>query len=231
MPVNRLNSRFLTRTVRLLVCLLALAALTAFASAQTTCREISLAERPVLTLANSHLSLSFDRATGALVSVLNLTTRDEYLKDATGVGNPFRVYAGLIHPYDFRSAYSGENSDPATLGGQTVEAAACRLVDWSSRREPGAGVLTLKLDHASAGLALELTARLPDAAEAVDLQVLMTCRVVNCTLRHAPVSLRVLSGARNERRPKASAEPLRVDGSARGGKLRPAEGSIVPGLM
>ncbi|NRB28052.1 MAG: hypothetical protein HRU37_10285, partial [Roseibacillus sp.] len=43
-------------------------------------------------LANDRVSLSFDEKTGALISLKNVATGDEYLKGPTAGGNPFRAY-------------------------------------------------------------------------------------------------------------------------------------------
>lgn len=54
------------------------------------CREITTAS--TVGISNGLLSLTFDRRTGALISLRNEVAKDEYLKQPGQEGNPFRIY-------------------------------------------------------------------------------------------------------------------------------------------
>ncbi len=112
-------------------------------------------------LANGLVEVGFDIGSGALVSLRNRVTGDEYIKDPGPEGNPFRVWAGITKAYTLNAA-------PESLGGEPVEPAMCRLVDWSFERVGEAGVLKLVLHHVAHYLRFELQVRLPDEEVAAD---------------------------------------------------------------
>ena len=95
-------------------------------------------------LRNRQVELRFDKESGALVSLRNRVTGDEYLKDASAEGNPFRVWAGITKPDTLKPLppyFENTTPDPQSSGGKPLEPAKCRLVDSSFERDAEAGVL------------------------------------------------------------------------------------------
>ena len=87
--------------------------------------EIDTVER--VGLENGLVRIEFDRTSGELVSLRNLDTDDEYLKDTGGHGNPFRAYvdttelpSALTHPWP-------ELNPPVedALGGKLIDGRNC----------------------------------------------------------------------------------------------------------
>jgi hypothetical protein len=115
------------------------------------------------------VSLRFDRRTGALVSLHNDASNDEYLKPPGREGNPFRIYVDTtqLPPPATDPGWWGGKIEGA-LGGKLVEAADCRLVTSAFRRQSAAGILTLSLQHDSSPLAFTLQIRLADGDNAAD---------------------------------------------------------------
>ncbi len=116
-------------------------------------------------LANGSVALSFSRQTGALVSLKNLRTNDEYLKGPENDGNPFRVYLDTTD--DMPPAAKAGDPFRVTpvedaMGGKTIDAKDCRLVKSAFNREGAAGVLSLVLAHPDSKLEFMLTVTLPD---------------------------------------------------------------------
>ena len=136
-----------------------------------TCRQTQT--ETTVGLANGQVELAFDARTGALVSLRNLATDDEYLKDASPRGNPFRIYVDITKPYVLPASHLGWKGrryllDPAEVGAELVETADCELEDWHFERSGDGGVLTLVLCNAAHALRFELEVRLPDDSPAVD---------------------------------------------------------------
>ena len=124
-----------------------------------------------ISLANERVSLAFDRTTGALVSLRNLATGDEYLKQPGGDGNPFRCYLDTTRLPEAVTrpawaAVGGKLED--AMGGTLVEPRTCTLVDSAFKRVGRAGVLTLTLRHGKPDLELVLTVTLPDEGVTAD---------------------------------------------------------------
>lgn len=122
-------------------------------------------------LRNRQVELRFDKESGALVSLRNRVTGDEYLKDASAEGNPFRVWAGITKPYTLKPLppyFENTTPDPQSLGGKPIEPAKCRLVDSSFERDAEAGVLRIGLQHPASRLRFQLEVRLPDEDVAAD---------------------------------------------------------------
>jgi len=130
------------------------------------CRQIETEARAGLE--NGLVSLAFDRGTGALVSLRNLATGDEYLKKPGGPGNPFRLYVDTTELPRFMQSDHVAPA-PGDLGGKLVDPAACRLLSCRFTRENGAGVLRLASQHADPDLTIALEVRLPDGDAAVTL--------------------------------------------------------------
>ena len=123
-------------------------------------------------LANDHLEIAFDRQSGALVRLKNLATADEYLKDPSGSGNPFRIYLSpdkLPPAVERTFPWHGPMLDDGdTLGATLIDATGCQLVDFAHEHSAGHGQLRLQLVHAPTGLKLQLQARVPDDGDHVD---------------------------------------------------------------
>jgi len=133
-------------------------------------RTRPIREATTLGLANQHLSLMFDRSTGALVGLKNLATDDEYLKKPGG-GNPFRCLLdttrlpkSVSQPGWTATAGKAEGA----MGGTVVDPSNCTLAGSAFKRIGRAGVLTLTLRHAEPDLEFVLEVTLPDDAVAAD---------------------------------------------------------------
>lgn len=116
-------------------------------------------------LANGSVSIAFDRKTGALKSLKNLATNDEYLKGPETDGNPFRLYLDTKDTMP-PAARAGDpyRTTPLedAMGGQIVDASACRLTSSSFDRTEHGGVLKLVVQHPRSKLEMALTVALPD---------------------------------------------------------------------
>jgi hypothetical protein len=135
-----------------------------------TCSHIKTKDR--VGLRNALVEVAFDASTGALLSLKNLTSNDEYLKDPGGSGNPFRVYlnarelpAIVTATFPWRVALLNDTNN---LGGQLVEPSGCQLVQSDFCHTNGVGILRLTSQHALAKLWFESEFRLPDNADAVE---------------------------------------------------------------
>ena len=134
-----------------------------------TCREIRT--ETTVGVANDKVAMAFDAQSGALASLRNLATGDEYLKDAGTEGNPFRVWAGITEPFQLQASQTSRyilQAATESLGGEPIDPASCRLIDRSFERVPGAGVLRMVLHHSTSKLRFELEVRLPDEDIAAD---------------------------------------------------------------
>ena len=166
------NMRFLKRVLRA-GCAMIIIGLPAGSTAMTEDTGTSRETRTETTvgIANDNLAMAFDVHSGALVSLRNLATGDEYLKDAGAEGNPFRVWTGMTEPFQLRASQAHHHileAAPEPSGGEPIEPANCRLVDRSFERVPGAGVLRTVLHHSTSKLRFELQVRLPDEDIAAD---------------------------------------------------------------
>lgn len=125
-----------------------------------------------LGLANRFISMTFDRDTGALTSLFNEASRDEYMKDASHEGNPFRIYLDtteLPPPATDPNWWSGKIE--GAMGGQIVDAADCRLHAAHFRRKARSGSLHLLYLHPSLNIQFDLAANLPDDDIIADFQL------------------------------------------------------------
>ena len=138
-----------------------------FAEARTE----QVATASTVGLSNGQVALEFDRRTGALVSLKNQVTGDDYIKEPNSEGNPFRAYVDTTkQPHSVTKPYpcSGLEDD---LGGQIIEPKGCQLTRSRFERKAKAGVLTLTLRHPGTGLEFEMRVRLRDGDVAADLDV------------------------------------------------------------
>ena len=108
-------------------------------------REIKTGK--VLGLENGLMSISFDAKTGKLVSLKNLVTKDEYLKDAKGDGNPFRAYvdctelpSALTHPWPALNP-----PVEGAMGGKLVDSRDCMLMGTNVEQTTEGMVLHLDI--------------------------------------------------------------------------------------
>lgn len=122
---------------------------------------------------NDLVAVGFDTRYGALTTLKNLATNDEYLKGDAKDGNPFRAYVDttqlpavltLADPYPIQPVEDA-------MGGKMVDPAACVLAHSSFSREGTSGVLRLTLKHSQTNLQFELRVVLPDEDCAVDLEL------------------------------------------------------------
>jgi len=122
----------------------------------------------VVGMANGMVQVAFDKHTGAMVSLKNLATRDEYLKTTGGDGNPFRAYVNTTQIPWFLS--SDKVSDaPGALGGKLIDPAHCTLLKASFEHKGNAGTLRLTSLHANPEICCELEVSLPDEDMVVSL--------------------------------------------------------------
>ncbi len=86
--------------------------------------------------------ITFERQTGALLSLFNKLAEDEYLKDRRSMANPFRVYTEFIRPFELED-------DPADLARTALDPFSCRLVSSALSDDPQGTALSLVYrDHA-----------------------------------------------------------------------------------
>jgi hypothetical protein len=134
-------------------------------------QEIKTAER--IGLANGLMSIEFDSKTGELVSLKNLETKDEYLKDLGGGGNPFRAYIDcnelpfeLTHPWpDMNPPVEG------VLGGKLIDGSDCQLKSSAFEKQEGATVLRLEMQHAAPKLMFKVEVRMTDKEPLVSVSL------------------------------------------------------------
>ncbi len=138
-----------------------------------TCQYL-VTER-ALVLDNGLVSLAFDKDSGVLTSIRNLATSDEYLKDVTAGGNPFRAYVDTSEiPQVLQLAFPWPVQPVEdAMGGQLVDPRSCRLMEHQFRRNDGAGQLRLVSRHADPELTFELTVQLPDDGVATDFDLVV----------------------------------------------------------
>ncbi len=124
-------------------------------------------------VANDRVSVSFDRKSGALLSLKNLATGDEYLKIGGSGGNPFRAYVDTTElPRVLRQGFPFPMPPlEDAMGGTLVDPAQCQLGETSFRRGGDSGVLRLSMQAAKPGLTFDLEVTVPDNDGAVNLQV------------------------------------------------------------
>jgi hypothetical protein len=80
--------------------------------------------------------IAFDRKDGRLVTVWNGLTGDEYLKEPRRMGNPFRVYADFIRPFELED-------DPADIARTALDPFSCRLISGAFEDGPGGSGITI----------------------------------------------------------------------------------------
>ena len=123
--------------------------------------EIDTVER--VGLENGLVRIEFDRMSGELISLKNLDTDDEYLKETGGHGNPFRAYidttelpSALTHPWP-------ELNPPVegALGGKLIDGRNCILNTFSFERDNEATVLNLEMEHLEPRLLFKLKVKMP----------------------------------------------------------------------
>jgi len=126
-----------------------------------------------IVLANDKVRLAFDDQTGQLISLQNLTIGDEYLKNKSDGGNPFRVYVDTTEiPPTLKLGFPWPVQPPENaLGGMLVDPAACRLIKHDYTPGHGAGTLQLVYEHQPTALLIELRVRLPDDAVVVSFDL------------------------------------------------------------
>ena len=118
----------------------------------------------LIVLANDKVRLAFDNQTGQLISLQNLVTSDEYLKNQPDGGNPFRAYVDTTQiPPTLKLGFPWPVQPPEdSLGGMLVDPAACRLVKHDSKHEVGVRTLHLVCSHHLTDLLFDLRVRLRD---------------------------------------------------------------------
>ena len=128
------------------------------------CQEINADK--TIGLANDLVQVEFDKSTGAMVSLRNLASKDEYLKTLGGGGNPFRAYVNTTETPWFLKT-DQVSPAPGALGGELIDPANCKLTTWSFQHKQAAGTLRLISLHADPDATFELEVSLPDEDMAV----------------------------------------------------------------
>ena len=145
-------------------------------------------------LENAHLRLEFSRETGSLISLRNIATGDEYLKDPGGDGNPFRAYVDttevpkvlqLDFPFPIQPVEDA-------MGGRLVDPRNCTLVEHSFRNEKECTVLRLVSHNAPTGLTFDLDVTLPD--DDIAATFVLTVRNDGPAVRHVMTASPYLTG-------------------------------------
>ncbi len=124
-------------------------------------------------LANGGVQIVFDKVTGELVSLRNLVTGDEYLKNRSGRGNPFRVYVNSTElPWFVTTDHV--QPEPGDLGGIVVDPARCTVAEYEFDRKGNSGILTITSRHMTPHVAFKLVIELPDDDVAVSFTATVT---------------------------------------------------------
>ena len=124
-------------------------------------------------LSNGLVELRFSASTGALLSLKNLATGDEYLKRPNGDGNPFWGYVdttSLPPDSNLGWAASARNVE-GDMGGKLADPCHCRLIHSSFRRVRQGGELCLELLHGDTGILFELAFMMADHDVVVDAEL------------------------------------------------------------
>ena len=145
---------------------LAALSMDAHASSSAATKPIKTASE--LGLENETVRIAFDAQTGELVSLRNVVRGDEYLKDRTNDGGPFRIFSDFRGEFDVST--TGEHYaacvDPADIAGTIVDPLKCRLVSGSFRRTLTGGALDLAYEDTTGRWRVDLEAWLPDHGDA-----------------------------------------------------------------
>jgi hypothetical protein len=115
-------------------------------------------------LENETVRIAFDAQAGELISLKNLVRGDEYLKDRTNNGGPFRIFSDFREDFDV-STKGGRyvaSVDPADIAGSIVDPLKCRLVSRSFRRTRTGLSLDLTYEDATGRWRADLEVWLPD---------------------------------------------------------------------
>ena len=117
-------------------------------------------------LDNGLLSVAFDKRTGALVRLKNLTTGDEYLKSLGGDGNPFRAYVDTTElPRVLRQGAPWPTPPVEdAMGGTLVDPRRCRLEQSLFRRSGGSGARNPSGTNSKVGIAAVVSRVGPETA-------------------------------------------------------------------
>lgn len=147
--------------------------------AVTTCAVALMAAAavaaPPIQIGNAALSLSFDRATGALIGLRNLSSNDEYLKTPAGAGNLFLIHTDpTIVPQAARDPGWWSGTVEESLGGPVVTPAQCRVLSARRSRSGAAETLIVEARHEATGLRARLTIKVPNAGDYADLALRIT---------------------------------------------------------
>ncbi len=119
-------------------------------------------------LRNDAVQVLFDLKTGAMNSMKNLATGDEYLKRPGREGNPFRVWLNTTEtPRVLLSDQVGDA--PGSLGGMLIDPEVCQLTQASFERTAQGGTLHLCLKHTPSELDFQLRVSLPDEDIALEM--------------------------------------------------------------
>ncbi len=155
--------RFKCALLPVLATVLSLFPVGASGAAGGKCREVKT--QTTIGIANDRVSISFDSQTGAMVSLKNLDTEDDYLKDVGGDGNPFRAYVDTTQVPKILAVGDPFPRQPieGALGGKLVDPRNCKLVSSSFQHSGSAGILRLVLRHPEPDLTFDMEVSLPDA--------------------------------------------------------------------
>ena len=116
-------------------------------------------------LANDRVSLSFDEKTGALISLKNVATGDEYLKGPTAGGNPFRAYIDtkdILPPAAKAGMPFSVTPVEDAMGGVIIDPEDCQIIRVDRGDEPH---LIIKSFHPQTGLLFNLSVFLAEKSD------------------------------------------------------------------
>ena len=115
-----------------------------------------------------------------MVALTNMVTGDNYIKETTGGGNPFRAYVNTTQlPQIATAGFPWESAlmlEVHTLGGQLVDPKNCQLTSHSFQHANQAGILNLQLQNTNPDLTFDIKVTLPDGNTIADLDLTITNR-------------------------------------------------------
>lgn len=123
-------------------------------------------------LENETMRIAFDAQTGELVSLKNVVRDDEYLKDRTHNGGPFRIFSDFHGDFDVSA--KGDPVDPAVIADSIIDPLKSRLVSRSFRRTLTGSALDLTYEDYTSRWRVDLVAWLPDQGNASEWNLRVT---------------------------------------------------------
>ena len=123
-------------------------------------------------LENATVRIALDARTGELVSLKNARRGDEYLKDRSNNGGPFRIFSDFRGDFDVSA--KGAPVDPADIAGAIIDPMKCRLASRSFRRTVTGMALDLMYEDTTGRWRVDLEVWLPDQGNASEWNLKIT---------------------------------------------------------